>query len=260
VDPGLPTGGLGEDAGPGPWGLVSIIIPALNEAPAIGDTLASLARQAPPWEVIVADGGSEDGTPGVVAEDMPEASVIAPGRGRARQMNAGAAVATGDILLFLHADTRLPEGALAAVRAALADPAAAGGCFRTAFDLGAAPTGAEAFGPAGRAFMRLWEARLWMQWHRFAFGDRALFARRPAFDAVGGFPRQPIFEDLDFVRSLRRHGRFLFLDAEVTTSARRYRRHGALRQQLRNLGLWTAWNAGVPPRRLKPFYSDHDRG
>ncbi len=177
-------------------------------------------------------------------------------RGRARQMNDGAAAARGDVLLFLHADTALPAGALDAVRRAMADPGVVGGCFRTTFDL---DPGRDAFGPVGRAFMRLWEARLWMGWHRFAFGDRAQFMRRDAFEAMGGFPDQPLFEDLDAARALRRQGRFVFLDAEVTTSARRFRRHGAVRQQLRNVGLWLGWNAGVDPARLKRFYSDADR-
>ena len=170
-------------------------------------------------------------------------------------MNAGATAADGDLLLFLHADTLLPDGALDAVRAALDDPAVAGGCFRPAFDVEGA-----ALGALGRAAMRLWEADVWMRWHRLAFGDRALFARRAAFEAAGGFPDQPIFEDLDLVRALRRHGRFVFLDEAVLTSARRFRRYGAVRQQARNLALWLGWLAGVEPARLKRFYSDRDRG
>ena len=238
--------------------LVRIVIPALDEADGIAACLASVAGQAAPWEVVVADGGSADGTPEVVERAIPEARVITPGRGRALQMNAGAQTSAAGALLFLHADTRLPPGALAAVRRALADPAVAGGCFRTRF--ASTPDASGGFGPAGRALMRLWEGRLWMRWHRFAFGDRALFARRTAFEAAGGFPEQPIFEDLDLVRALRQQGRFVFLDVAVETSARRFVRHGALRQQLRNLALWLGWNAGVAPARLKRFYSDRDRG
>ena len=213
--------------------------------------------QAGPFEAVVCDGGSADGTLDRAARAAPTARLVASPRGRARQMNEGARHATGDVLLFLHADTRLPEGALRAVRSALEDASVAGGCFRTAFDLEgeAEPE----FGPFGRAVMALWQARLWMRWHRFAFGDRALFVRRDVFRAVGGFPEQPIFEDLDLVRRVRERGRFVFLDLEVVTSARRFRRHGAVRQQLRNLGLWAGWNAGVSPRRLKRFYSDRDR-
>ena len=241
---------------------VTVVVPALNEAAGIGRALASVAAQPGPVEVVVVDGGSADGTVAAARRALPSAEVVVAGRGRARQMNAGAARGRGGALLFLHADTALPPGALDAVRQALGDPDVAGGCFAVTFDR-PAPGGAEggaAFGPVGRAFMRLWEARLWMRWHRFAFGDRALFVRRDAFDAVGGFPEQPLFEDLDFVRAVRRRGRFAFLDAAVVTSARRFRRGGAVRQQLRNLGLWAAWNAGVPPARLKRFYPDGGRG
>ncbi|WP_412062976.1 TIGR04283 family arsenosugar biosynthesis glycosyltransferase [Rubrivirga sp. IMCC45206] len=235
---------------------ISVVIPALDEAAAIGATLASVERQTGPWQAIVADGGSTDGTADLARTALAEAHVVDSDRGRARQMNAGAEHASGDVLVFLHADTRLPDNAFDAVRAALADPLAVAGCFRTAFDVKERGD----FGPVGRAVMRLWEARLWMRWHRFAFGDRALFVRREVFEAVGGFPEQPLFEDLDAVRAVRQHGRFVFLDAEVVTSARRYRRHGALRQQLRNMALWAGWNVGVAPARLKRFYSDRDRG
>lgn len=221
---------------------VSIIIPALDEADEIEATLASALGQPGPVEVLVVDGGSADGTPEVAARCGVR--VLRAERGRARQMNAGAAVARGDVLLFLHADTRLPPGALDAVRAALAEPDVVAGCFRTAFDAAASP------------WMRLWQARLWMRWHRLAFGDRAPFVRRAAFEALGGFPDQPIFEDLELVRWTRRHGRFAFLDAAVVTSARRFRANGALRQQLRNLALWAAWNLRLPPRWFKRFYPD----
>ena len=159
-------------------------------------------------------------------------------------MAAGAAAATGDVLLFLHADTLLPNNALDLVRAALADPAVAGGCFRTTFD------------DATNPLMRLWQARLWMRWHRLAFGDRAPFVRRAALDAIDGVPDQPLFEDLELVRRLRRVGRFVFLDVAVVTSGRRFRANGALGQQARNLALWLGWNLRLPPDRLKQFYPD----
>ncbi len=238
--------------------LVSVIIPALDEAERIGGSLESVAAQRDPYEIIVADGGSTDHTLDRAASRAPTARLVASAPGRARQMNEGARHATGDVLLFLHADTQLSPGALEAVRSVLEDEAVAGGCFRTTFDL--EDESAASFGPAGRAVMAVWEARLWMRWHRFAFGDRALFVRRSVFEDIGGFPEQPLFEDLDLVRAIRPRGRFAFLDLDVVTSARRYQRHGAVRQQLRNVGLWAGWNAGVPPARLKRFYSDRDRG
>ena len=244
-----PRARVGRGRSPGPLSTpplsVSIVIPALNEAVGIAVTVASALDQDGPADVLVVDGGSSDDTAGAVSR--AGVRVLAAPCGRARQMNAGATATQGDVLLFLHADTRLPPGALAAVRQALADPAVAGGCFRTTFDDARSP------------WMRLWQARLWMRWHRLAFGDRAPFVRRAVFDAAGGFPDEPLFEDLDLVRRVRRHGRFVFLDAAVTTSARRFRANGALGQQLLNVALWIGWNAGVAPSRLKQFYSDAAR-
>lgn len=221
---------------------VSVVVPALNEAAGIGAVLDAALAQDGPHEVLVVDGGSTDATAEIAR--ARGVRVVTSARGRARQMAAGADAATGDVLLFLHADTVLPAGALALVRQALADPSVAGGCFRTSF------------GDGARGWMRLWQARLWMRWHRLAFGDRAPFVRRTAFDAAGGVPDQPLFEDLELVRRVRRVGRFVFLDADVTTSARRFRANGAFRQQARNLALWLGWNAGVAPARLKRFYPD----
>ncbi|MEL6704265.1 MAG: TIGR04283 family arsenosugar biosynthesis glycosyltransferase [Bacteroidota bacterium] len=219
--------------------LFSIIIPALDEEATLPATLASVAQQTGPVEVIVADGGSTDDTRGV-AEAHGAAVVRAP-RGRASQMNAGAAAASGAALLFLHADTALHPRALALARATLADPAVAGGCFRTTFD-------------RDSVWLRLWSSRTVMQWWRFAFGDRAPFTRRATFDAIGGIPAQPIFEDLDFVKALRRQGRFVLLDTPVQTSARRFERYGHVGQQLRNSVLWSAWCLGISPERCVRFY------
>lgn len=218
---------------------ISIIIPTLDEEAYLPATLASVRDQPGPKQVIVADGGSADATCEIA--ERHGATVVTSPRGRARQMNAGATRATGGVLLFLHADTWLPSGALDRVRAALAEPDVAAGCFRLRFD-------------RGGFWLWLWTRPLWMRWHRWAFGDRALFVRRSAFDAAGGFPDQPIFEDLDAVQALRRQGRFVLLDATVVTSARRYERGGALRQQLRNGALWTAWLLGIAPERVARFY------
>jgi len=241
---GPPGAGWPRPFSPSPL-TVRIVIPTLDEADQIGPTLASVARQEGPFEVVVVDGGSSDGTPEVAVREGHrlglDVRVLSAARGRAQQMNAGAAAASGDVLLFLHADTRLPAGALAHVRRTLTDPAVVGGCFRTTFDLGG-------------FWMRLWSLPLWMRWHRFAFGDRAPFVRRTAFEAVGGFPDQPLFEDLELVRRVRRLGRFAFLDAAVVTSARRFAQHGPLRQQLRNLVVWGAWNLRLPPRWFVPLY------
>ncbi|MEP0545974.1 MAG: TIGR04283 family arsenosugar biosynthesis glycosyltransferase [Rhodothermales bacterium] len=224
---------------------VSIIIPALNEEAELPATLASAVAQPGPKEIIVVDGGSDDATK-AIAERHGAQVVSAAARGRARQMNAGAAHAEGDVLLFLHADTRLPVGGLDRIRAALAAPETVAGCFRLRFD-------------RGGFWLWLWTRSVWMRWPRWAFGDRAIFARRSAFEAAGGFPDQPVFEDLDFVQAVLPHGRFVFLDAVVVTSARRYAHRGALRQQLRNWALWSAWLLGASPHRMARFYPTHTR-
>ena len=216
---------------------VSVIIPALNEAERIVETIGSVHAQSPPFEVIVVDGGSEDET---VSLAEPHARVLQVSRGRARQMNAGAAVASGQALVFLHADTRLPEGALDAVRNALAEPDVVGGCFRLRFD-------------RSSPLLRLYEAFTRLPWHRIAFGDRALFARSDAVD-VPPFADMPAFEDLDFVKRLRRRGRLAFLPLATRTAARRFEAHGALRQQLRNALLWSGYHLGLSPDTLARFY------
>lgn len=230
---------------------VSVILPVLNEAEHLSNTLASVRVQPPPIEIIVVDGGSTDGTRQLAMQALRgmdrrrrSGRVMEASTGRAAQMNAGAQIATGEILLFLHADTCLPQNALNHVRTTLHAPDVAAGCFRLRFD------------DASNPWMRLWEAPLWMRWRRLAFGDRALFVHRRTFEAVGGFPEQPLFEDLDLVQRLRSQGGFAFLDAAVITSARRFIRHGALRQQLRNLVLWSAWMMGVSPRHLVSLYPE----
>ncbi len=222
--------------------VVSVIVPALDEEDALPAALESALRQPGPKEVIVADGGSGDATREIAAE--AGVTVVCAPRGRARQMNAGAEAATGDALLFLHADTVLPDSALDRVREVLTSDGAVAGCFRLRFDR-------DGF------WLRLWTRPVWMHWHRWAFGDRALFVRRSAFEAAGGFPDQPIFEDLDIVQSLRQQGRFAFLTEAVVTSARRFEAVGALRQQLRNWALWGAWCVGVAPERVARFYPVH---
>ncbi len=158
-------------------------------------------------------------------------------------MNSGARASTGNVLLFLHADTLLPPDALNAVHTALTNPAVKGGCFRLGFDR------------AGWTYRFYGRCTRW-PWHRMVFGDRAIFVRRKVFEAIGGFPDQGIFEDLDFFRRLHLHpGRLAYLPLTVTTSARRFERHGPVRQQLRNLSLWTLHNLGVSPQRLQRFYA-----
>jgi rSAM/selenodomain-associated transferase 2 len=217
---------------------LSVIIPALNEADVIEATIDRIRRQAP-HEIIVVDGGSTDPTRSVAT--AAGATVIEAPRGRAQQMNHGAAHASGDVFLFLHADTLLPADGLHRIRRALSEPAVGAGTFRLSFD-----------DPTPMLRFYAWCTR-W-PWIRICFGDRGLFVRRSAFEAVGGYPDWPLFEDLELAARLQAHGGFRFLSASVTTSARRFHEHGALRQQLRNLYLWTHYLRGTDPERVAHLY------
>ncbi len=234
---------------------LSIVIPALDEAVALPGTLASLERQGgdPPFEVLLADGGSRDGTVARFenltrdwpSRNRPARVVACPRSGRAEQMNAGARAAAGEVLVFLHADTHLPSGATRAVLQALADPAVAGGGFRHAFlDPGVL-----------LRIISLWAtARSLVR--RIHYGDQAMFARRSVFEAIGGFPGDPLFEDLEFSRRLRARGRVVTLPLAVSTSARRLRQGGVARTAVRFAGLKLRHALGVDPERLKGRYPD----
>lgn len=204
-------------------GRLSIVVPALDEAATIADTLAALAPlRAAGHELIVVDGGSRDAT---VERSRPLADrVIEAPRGRARQMNAGAALAHHARLLFLHADTRLPAGAADAVLAAL-DAGASWGRFDVHID------GRSPWLRVVAALMNL-RSRL----TGIATGDQAMFVRRDAFEAIGGFPDQPLMEDVELSRRLKRHtGRPACLRARVRTSGRRWDHHGVFRT------VWLMW-------------------
>ncbi|MFB6278162.1 MAG: TIGR04283 family arsenosugar biosynthesis glycosyltransferase [Salinibacter sp.] len=219
--------------------LISIVIPALNEEDTIGPTLRRIRSQEDPVEVLVVDGGSDDRT-----RDRARsagATVLRAPKGRAAQMNHGARHASGEIFLFLHADTLLPPNGLALIRSALSDPRASSGTFRLQFD---EPT----------ALLRFYARCTHLPWSRLCFGDRGQFVQRSAFDAVDGFPDWPLFEDLELAARLHEHGGFQFLDAAVTTSARRFRRQGPVRQQLRNLYLWSHYMWGTDPEQVAHLY------
>lgn len=218
--------------------MISVIIPTLNEAAGVAATIASVTRQSVSAEVVVVDGGSRDGT---IACARPLARVLEAPRGRASQMNAGAAVASGDVLVFLHADSCLSQGSLAAVGRAIRD-GAAGGAFRLAFD-------------RRHPILDMYAFCARLPWRLLCFGDRGLFVRRNVFDSVGGFPAMPIFEDLEMVRLVRRYGPFQYLPNCVTTAARRFERHGLLAQQFRNAVLWSHYVIGTEPARLADRYS-----
>ncbi len=223
---------------------LSIIVPVLDEAPRIAATLAALAPlRERGCELIVVDGGSSDGT--VAAAQAVCDRVLVSSRGRATQQNAGAAAASGDRLLFLHADTRLPADADRLLAAAL-QSGAVWGRFDVDFD-------GEVRLPATLrlvAFMMNRRSRL----TGIATGDQALFMTRAAFDAVGGFPDQPLMEDIEISRRLKRLGPPACLSGRVHTSPRRWLKHGIWRTIVLMWWLRFAYWIGVSPQRLARWY------
>ena len=221
---------------------VRTVIPTRNEAHRLGPTLAGLAAQTRPTDVVVVDGGSTDGTAAVAAEWG--ARFMAAPRGRGTQLARGAALpGAPEFLLFLHADTRLPRDGIARIEAALADPGVVGGKFRVRYE-------------GDHPVLRLLE-RLARSPHPLCtYGDQALFARTSAYRAAGGFEEVPLFEDVRFYPRLRRAGRVRVLDAEVVTSGERFRRHGPLRLTVRNGGLLLRHALGADPADLARRYGE----
>jgi len=225
---------------------LSIVMPVLDEAADIEAALGALVpyRQRG-VEVVVVDGGSGDGTPDR-ARPLADRVIAAP-RGRAVQMNAGAAAATGDVLLFLHADTRLPENADRLVLDGLARSGRCWGRFDVRFDGG---------GLLGLiAVMMNTRSRL----SGIATGDQAMFMTRAAFDNAGGFPPIALMEDVALSAKLKRTGKPLALRARVTTSGRRWRAHGMLRTVLLMWALRLRFFLGADPAKLARAYGYAER-
>jgi rSAM/selenodomain-associated transferase 2 len=220
--------------------MIGVVIPTLNEAvmlPALLDDLRKLATVLP-LDVVVVDGGSSDGTQARAAAGG--ARVLQAPRGRARQLNRGARTASGDWLLFLHADCRLGEGAVTALRAAL-EPSAGvqAAVFRFAIDL---PRFWRRFIETGQAVREALSG--------LAYGDQGLLIRRELFQSVGGFPDLPLMEDVAMIRTLRRRTRVTRLPAALLTSGRRYERSGVLRTWLKHTALISLYLLGASPARL----------
>ena len=221
---------------------ISIVIPVLNEAPTISQVI-SIAQTATNVEIIVADGGSSDRTPEIAKSLGVRVVFTTPGR--ATQMNAGAAAATGDILLFLHADTHLPEGFDTCVRQALAKPGTVGGAFELKID-------------APLPSLRLVEKGVNCRSHflQMPYGDQAIFLKTATFNQIGGFPNLPVMEDFEFVRRLKKQGRIAIVPQPVLTSARRWQQLGVLKTTAINQIVIIAYFLGVSPDRLAIWYKD----
>ena len=220
----------------------SIIVPMLNEAPGLPGLLARLTElERQGCEILIVDGGSDDGS--VSLAERAGFRVLASPKGRARQMNLGAAQATGDVLLFLHADTLLPEDALTTLRQSMQKTAAVWGRFDVLID------GAH---PMLRVIATLMNHR--SRWTGIATGDQAIFVTRKAFNAVGGYPDQPLMEDIELSNRLRALARPACIPTPVRTSGRRWESRGVWRTVLLMWRLrWAYWR-GTPAEQLAQRY------
>ena len=222
---------------------LSVIVPMLNEQAAIERTLHAIREGAGDSEIIVVDGGSSDRSV-ELARPLADAVMVGP-RGRARQMNAGASRASGDALVFVHADTIVPPKFHYAIESALADAHIVGGRFDVMLD-------------DPRLIFRLIGSLISVRSRisRTGTGDQAIFVRREAFEALGGFRDIPICEDLDFARRMKHIGRIACLRDCVTTSARRWTRGGIVRTIIKMWTIRLLYLAGVNPTRLALMYPD----
>jgi rSAM/selenodomain-associated transferase 2 len=223
----------------------SVIIPTLNERAGLPATIESVRLAIPGAQIVAADGGSGDGTR-VWLLQQPDVTLIDSVRGKGLQQNAGASAATGDVLLFLHADCQLPSDALGQLGRALSNPAAAGGGFFVRFD--------ERRPISLRVLAFFMNLRLVVL--RRCFGDQALFVRRDVFDRVGGFPDWPLFEDYEFARRMKRRGEFAVVRSPLIISARRHSERGVWRTVLLVFVLQVGYHLGFSPTRLKRWFVD----
>ncbi len=222
----------------------SIIMPVLNEEAVLERQLCQLARLCAPYEceLLIVDGGSVDST---VAIAQRFGRVISSPRGRATQMNGGAAVATGGIFIFLHADSMLPDDAFIAIERACAVPGVVGGAFRLCFNCSQFAYRLVAF-----------TTNLRSRWRGMFTGDQAYFVRAESFQAIGGFPDMALMEDVEIITRLRKIGRLVLLPHYVTTSARRHRKFGLARSVLLMWYLRALYRFGVSPEQLQRKYVD----
>ena len=224
---------------------ISVIIPTLNEESTIADTLAhltSLSLSDVSLEILVVDGGSQDQTQAIIGE---QARLIVSAPGRAYQMNAGAEEAVGDVLLFLHADTLLPDNALHEIRDALSNPDIVAGRFDARTDC-----------DTGLLWIVCRMVSLRSRLTGIATGDQAIFIRRETFRAMGGYAEIPLMEDVELSRRLKQQGSIATLTSCVTTSARRWQSDGILQTIVL---MWTfrfLFFVGIDPHRLKKLYKD----
>ena len=217
---------------------ISVIVPVLNEAHHLSKTLA-LVSVATNIELIVVDGGSQDAT--IAVAQTAGAKVIASTPGRAIQMNLGAEISTGDILLFLHADTRLPPKFDAMIRETLAYSIA--GAFELNVDL-----------PSVGVRLVEWGTNLRSRYLQLPYGDQAIFLTKSVFEVVGGFRALPIMEDFELMRRLKCQGQITLVPASVLTSGRRWQKLGVIKTTLINQLIIAGYFLGISPTQLVRWY------
>lgn len=217
----------------------SVVIPVLDEAAWVRESVLGVSKLEPEAEVIVVDGGSRDDT--VLRARTTGARVMRSARGRGIQCNVGAQAASGDVLLFLHADTALPEDAFARLEKEFRDPKVQVGTFRLSFR-------------ENRPLLRLYSAATRFDSVFTRFGDQCIVVRREFFESVGGFPDWPLFEDVHFLRKARRLTKIRSFPATVTSSARRFVRYGILRTQIKNGWLLGRYLLGTSASVLSDRY------
>jgi rSAM/selenodomain-associated transferase 2 len=234
---------------------ISVVIPVLNERDALPATIAALrvcSRTAETSvsesilsEIIVSDGGSTDGTPDWVRA-QPDVTLVNSARGKGPQLNSGAARASGDVLLFLHADCILSQPAFAALQSASTDSTVCGGAFYVRF----------AERRPRSLHIVAWGINLRARLRNSATGDQGIFVRRDVFQSIGGAPDWPLFEDVELVRRIKAVGKFVVLKTPLTISPRRYLAHGVWHTVFLVYFLRFAYWLGVPPERLKSWFRD----
>jgi rSAM/selenodomain-associated transferase 2 len=218
----------------------SIIVPVFGEAPLIRPFLQHLRERAPGAEIIVADGGSSDGTAQLAAGSCDR--LVVSQRSRATQMNAGARAASGDILWFVHVDAEVPKGCLDEIARIMGDPKVVGGYFRIRLPRGLVYRLTDSFAHyAGILF-------------RMRCGDHGIFCRRTVFHDIGGFPEVPLMEDVEFFRRLHRFGRVQYSEQRILVSPRRYEALGRTRLTCAYGVIATLYVFGVPLSALARIY------
>jgi rSAM/selenodomain-associated transferase 2 len=219
---------------------ISVVIPTLNEASILETTLSEVGRHAP-HELIVVDGGSEDETMEIALRHT--SLIVESPPGRAIQMNAGAKIATGDVLLFLHADSRVGSPCYRKMVSVMENGDKIGGAFSLAIE-------------SDKISLRLISliATLRSRYLHLVYGDQAIFVRAATFREIGGFAPLPICEDLEFFRRLRKKGPIILLKEKACTSARRWLAEGITFTTLRNIAIATLFLLGFPPRVLSKWY------